>query len=62
MWSSDRTGIAGWYTTHTADSGEHWMGVDLLEVEETKRKCEDQFKVQVATCVTKVCIGGMILK
>ena len=39
---------AGCYTTHTAGGSDHRMGEHLLYTEEeTKAKCEDQFKVNM---------------
>ena len=46
--SCDSSRSAGCYITHTAGGSDHRLGVHLLYTEEeTKTKCEDQFKVKM---------------
>ena len=48
MCSFDSSRSAGCYTTYIAGGSNHRLGVHLLDTdEETKTKCEDQFKVKL---------------
>ena len=54
MCSFDSGRSAGCYTTHTAGGSNHRLGVYLLDTdEETKTKCEDQFKVKLHVLIMK---------
>ena len=54
MCSCDSSRSAGCYTAHTAGGSDHRLGVHLLYTkEETKTKCEDQFKVKMHVLMTK---------
>ena len=54
MCSFDSSRSAGCHTTHTAGGSNHRLGVHLLDTEEeTKTKCEDQFKVKMHVLMTK---------
>ena len=53
MCSCNSSRSAGCYTTHTAGGSNHRLGVHLLDTdEETKIKCEDQFKVKMHIMLT----------